>query len=246
MGSALAGVKGGVLAGMIFVTSIALFNVVLLYMFKPDALRIISASFGTVCTSVESNSTATTLNSTAAVQACFNDVISVSPAFFAFINFFIALFFAGLFGWAYENLPGNRPWIKGISVAAFVLLVYVYVGLIGVTFEAEAAELLYLFAVFETILFGVLLGEFYSRYTRTVEISGQGGGTRVLVDGKNVTGKKRTFSIKSVHEIKAETGDGSSFREWTVSGGVTVDDSKSFETTMEVNGDGSLKAAVKK
>jgi hypothetical protein len=35
-------------------------------------------------------------------------------------------------------------------------------------------------------------------------------------------------------------GEGSSFKGWSVSGGVTVDDPRSYETTMDVEGDGVL------
>ncbi|HXW36316.1 MAG TPA: hypothetical protein VEJ36_00180 [Nitrososphaerales archaeon] len=247
MGSPLAGLKAGVISGVVFVGALALVNVILLYAFQSQALTIISKSFSAVCTLVESNSTSSAVNVTSpAVKACFSDVVSVWPEFFAFINFFIALFLASVFGWLYESLPSSRPTIKGLSISVVALVVYIYFGLLGLTFVIQAAELLYAFALADTVLFGYLLGKLYGRYSRTVDIVSQDGSAKILVDGKDFTNKKRTFSVKSVHEVKAEPQEGSSFKEWTVSGGVSVEDNRSYETTMEVNGDGVLRVGTKR
>jgi len=248
MGSALAGMKAGVVAGVVFVGSLTLFNFLLLIVFKSQALSFISHYYSTVCSTVEVNSTSTLPNSTssAAVNDCFQDVISVFPGFFAFVNFFISLFFATAFGLLYESLPTKGlPLVKGLSVSFAVLLVYVYLGIVGITFYKLAAELLYVFAVLDTVLYGYLLSRLYRRYTRTVEIAA-GDSANIFVDGKNYSNRTTTFAAKSVHEVKAEALGTATFREWTVTGGVSVEDNKSFETTMEVNGDGKIQVAVKK
>jgi len=64
---------------------------------------------------------------------------------------------------------------------------------------------------------------------------------KISVDGRNLTGKARTFHLRSSHEVKGETSGDSSFKEWAISGGVSIEDPRSFRTTIEVNGDGMLK-----
>ena len=65
---------------------------------------------------------------------------------------------------------------------------------------------------------------------------------KIIVDGRNLTGKTRTFHLRSSHEVKGETSEDSAFKEWAISGGVSIEDPRSFRTSIDVNGDGVLKA----
>jgi hypothetical protein len=237
VGSGFAGVKAGVLAGIVYIGSLALFNVLLLYVLKQDALHVISEQYPQVCSS------APAANSTS-VEDCFSSVVTGYVPFLAFIGFFVSLIYAWVFGRVYEYFPAKGARTRGLMIAFVVLINLLYFGLIGIPFDQTAATALAIFALSMTVVYGVLMGTFYSRYTRRVDFGG--GDLRIMVDGKDMTGKSRTFATKSVHELRAEPKAGNSFRVWVVSGGVTVEDNKSFETTMEVNGDGLLKAEWKK
>jgi hypothetical protein len=240
VGSGFVGVKAGVLAGIFYIGSIALFNVLLLYALKPDVLNIISQQYPTTCPLVaQGNATS--------VEDCFSSVVVGYLPVVAFLGFFVTLIYAYLFGRFFESFPGRGTKIKGIGLAFIVLLNLLYLQLTGVSFEPVEAEALLVFVLAATIVYGVLLASLYRRYTKTVEIGGPSGSQmRIKVDGRDFTGKTRTFATKSVHEVRAEAAEGSSFREWVVSGGVTVEDTRSYETSMEVNGDGLLKALAKR
>lgn len=240
MGSGFVGVKAGVLAGIVYIGSIGLFNALLLYALKPDVLAIITQQYPTICP-VGASGNATS------VEDCFSSVVVGYLPVIAFLGFFISLIYAYIFGRFYESFPGKGAKTKGIGVAFIVLLSLLYLGLTGVTFEPLDAEALLIFVLAATVVYGFLLGTLYRRYTKIVEIgSPSDSQLRIKVDGKDFTGKTRTFATKSVHEVRAEAPEGSSFREWVVSGGVTVEDTRSYETSMEVNGDGLLKALAKR
>jgi hypothetical protein len=92
-----------------------------------------------------------------------------------------------------------------------------------------------------TPLFGYLLGRLYKKYTREVEFSSQDPELlRVVVDGRESTGKVKTFATTSNHKLRAEVAEDASFKEWQATGGVSLEDTRSFETTMEVNDNGKL------
>ncbi len=231
-GSFFAGVKAGTLGGVLYIGGIAAFNAALLYAFKSEAITLITENNPTICPSLNMTST----------EACFSSVVTVYLPYIAFIGFFVTLFFAGLFGWSYETFPGKTPLGKGMVVAAMVALGLVLGDLYGVTIGGEATALLALFFMVWTGVFGFVMARLYTRYTRTVRFESPSKLVKVLVDGKDFTGRTRTFAHTSTHEIRAEMASGAAFREWNVSGGVTVEDPRSFETLMEVNGDGMLRA----
>ena len=74
--------------------------------------------------------------------------------------------------------------------------------------------------------------------------SEDGGLLRVVVDGRDTTGRTRTFAATSSHRLRAEVGEGASFREREATGGVTLEDPRPIETVMEVNGEGTLRGRV--
>jgi F420-0:gamma-glutamyl ligase-like protein len=120
-------------------------------------------------------------------------------------------------------------------------------GFSGFYFNTTAAEATSAFLVAWTILFGYLLGRLYGKYTRVVQIASQDPDLlKVLVDNSDMTGKARTFATTSNHKLRAEVSGDASFLGWATSGGVTLEDPKSFETVMEVNGDGSITGRVSK
>lgn len=236
MGSFFAGVKAGTLAGTAYVGGLAACNVVLLYALKPDALSIISQSYPSIC------STTALANSTAiGAEDCFSSVVAVYVPFVAFLQFFAAMVFSGIFGSLYEHFPGKGPTPKGMTMGVVVGATLLALNLAGIDFDLVARVAGTTFFVVWTLVYGAVMGMLYRRYTRLVQfVSGDNQALRVLVDNKDCTGKARTFALRSSHEVKAESREGSSFREWSVSGGVKVDDPRSYETTMEVEGDGVL------
>ena len=230
MGSFLAGFKAGTLASILYVGGIALFTVFVWYALKPDGLTAIAQT--NLC------STGTATNSTGSLENCFTLVLAYDVPFLAFIGFFIALLYAGVFGIFYDRFPGS-PVIRGETIAAVVGFNFVIFGFIGLYFDYESALAVAVFFLAWTVVFGYVLGKLYKRYTRLVSFeSDDPDSLKVSLDGREVTGKARPLSLTSTHKLRADGAEGSSFREWVSSGGVSMEDSRSFETTFEVNGDG--------
>jgi len=242
MGSFFAGVKAGTLAGIVYIGGLVLFNVALLYLFKADALVAITNDprYAQVCPAVRG------VNGIS-VEDCFNIVVSIYPEYLGFLGFFLTLFYSALFGRFYEYIPGSGPVRRGATMAAVVGLSIVLFGVAGVSFTPTVSLALGSFLVAWTVVLGVSLGKLYARYPRTITFgSNDEGLLRITVDGRDHTGKTRTFAVKSLHKLRAEVSVEGSFKEWTVSGGVKLEDSKSFETEMEIEGDGQLSAQVGK
>ena len=220
---------------MVYVAGLVGFNVALLFVFKSDALAAISASFGGSCAVVPGSDQIT-------VEQCFDALVSIYPEYLGFICFFVVLPIAGAFGWENDALPGRSAVAKGEVAAVASGVALLGLGLTGPQFTQIVAVLLGSFLVVWTLLYGFVLGRLYERYTRRVKIDSSGiDGLRVTVDGKDLTGRERTFAAKSVHRLRAEVSGGRSFKGWSVSGGVTLDDARSFETEMEVNGNGLVR-----
>jgi len=226
LGSFLAGIKAGTLSGIVYVGGIALFTVLLWEVLKPDALTAISQ---------------THLCAGGSLEGCFSLVLAYDVPFIAFIGFFIALLYAGVLGIFYDSFPGS-PVIKGEIIAAIVGLSFVLFGFVGLYFNYESAMAVTVFFLAWTAVFGYMLGKLYKRYTRLVSFESEDPESlRISLDGREVTGRARTLSLTSTHSLKADVSEGSSFKEWVSSGGVSLEDSRSFETTFEVNGDGLVK-----
>ena len=236
MGSFLAGIKAGTLAGIVYVGGIAIFTVLLWYALKPDVLSAISQ------TGLCSGGTPT--SSPGSLEDCFSLVLAYDVPFLAFIGFFIALLYSGVFGIFYDRFPGS-PVIRGETIAAVVGFNFVLFGFIGLYFNYESALAVAVFFLAWTAVFGFILGKLYKRYTRLVSFESEDPESlKVSLDGREVTGKARTLSLTSTHKLTADVSEGASFKEWVSSGGVSLEDSRSFETTFEVNGDGLVKGRV--
>ena len=238
MGSFFAGIKAGTLSGIVYVGGMAVFNVVLLFADEKAVKQLISNNFSLFCTT---NGT----SSTQSIESCFQSVVSVDVPYIAFVAFFIALIYAGLFGMFYDSLPAKAATWKGETFAAIIGVNLIFFGFAGFYFDSTSAAATSAFVVVWTIVFGYILGRLYKKYTRVVEISSQDEGLlKVFIDGRDCTGKTRTFATTSTHKVRAEVADDASFKEWEATGGLALDDNRSFETSMEVNGDGALKGKV--
>jgi hypothetical protein len=243
LGSFFAGIKAGTLGGILYVAGLAAFNVGLLYALRPDVLTAINQANPVACPLVQ--------NVNGSVQDCFDLVVSVSVPFTSFVSVFVVLFISGLFGLYYDSLPGRSAVIKGLFFGAIVVFCMIFVvpflfglGLIyAFNFSSGVATALFLLCW--TPVFGYLLGRLYKKYTRVVEFSSQDPDLlKVVVDGSYSTGRERTFAATSNHRLRADIAEGASFREWEATEGITLEDSRSFETTMEVNGDGRVVGKV--
>ncbi len=238
MGSFFAGIKAGTLGGVLYVGGMAAFNVALLYAMKPQVLDLIQSSYSLICAP-------TAANATAGIEDCFQSVVSVDVPYIAFVAFFIALIYAGIFGWFYDSLPSRSSTLRGELFSAIVGVNLVFFGFSGFYFDSASASATSAFVIAWTIVFGYILGRLYRKYTRAVEFSSQDENMlKVLVDGRDCTGKVRTFATTSSHKLRAEVSDDASFKEWEVTGGVTLEDARSFETVMEVGDSGALRGKV--
>ena len=236
----LAGLKAGVVAGLVYIGALVLANLGVLYLLKKDIINYITNNFSVVCTSTGSASSTS-------VQDCFNSLAPVYLPFIAFAGFFLVLGYSALFGRMYERLPGQGPYFKGLLIAPLVAISIVFFQFLGFTFEPAATEALAAVLVLATVVYGLLIGRFYRRYTRLIQfVSEDDSALRIIVGRSDLTGKTMTLAANSVHNIEAKVGEDSSFKGWSVSGGVAVEDAKSFETSMEVKGDGLLKGQVAK
>jgi FlaA1/EpsC-like NDP-sugar epimerase len=240
MGSFFAGIKAGTLGGFLFIGGIAIFNVILLYALEPAVLNLITSQYPSLCTTGTSNATSN-------VQQCFSSVISVDVPYLAFASFFVVLAFAGIFGLLYDSIPITSATVKGEIFAAVTTISLFLLSILGFFFDLPSSVASGVFIAAWTVLFGYLLGRLYKRYTRIVSIDSQDANLlKVKVDGRDLTGKTRTFALTSSHRVRAEVTDDASFTTWEVTGGLNLEDPRSFETVMEINGEGTLKGIVTK
>lgn len=237
MGSFFAGIKAGTMGGILYVGGMAAFNVVLLYALQSDVLASISRSNPALCPIPG--------NATASAQDCFVSLVTIDVPFVAFVAFFITLLYSGLFGIYHDYLPKVGTAAKATVVAAIVAVNLLFFGFAGYIFDSRSEVATVAFLVLWTGVFGYSLGRLYRRYTRRVGFESEDPSMlRVLVDGRDVTGKTWTFATTSSHRLRAELSDDASFKEWEGGGGVSLEDPRSFETVMEVNEDGTLKGRV--
>ena len=237
MGSFFAGIKAGTLGGALYVGGIAVFNVILLYALKGTVLSAISQAYPQACPMVP--------NVNGSAEDCFSSVVAVDVPFIAFVAFFIALAYSGVFGLYYDSLPNRGPTARGVIFGGIVGVNLVFFGFSGYVFDSSSAAATMVLMVIWTPVFGYLLGRLYTKYTRKVAFSSQDLELlKVMVDRRDCTGKTRTFATTSSHKVRAEVSDDASFKEWGATGGITLEDPRSFETVMEVNGNGTLTGKV--
>lgn len=229
MPSALAGAKAGILAGIFFAAAVGLFNIAILEAFNGPVLAVFQND--AICTTAPTTP-----------QDCFSTLITTSiPTFVMFPTAVLGILFGGIYGMLYEFIPGTGYTVRATAMALGALILMLVLGTAG--FAADESQKLALdaFDIAAAFVYAVVLARFYKRYTRVVQFqSPNPERLKITCDGKNYTGKAKTLAVNSTHTIRAPSESGT-FREWLVSGGVSVLDSKSFETTMRVEGDGLLK-----
>ncbi len=225
------------MGGILYVGGMAAFNVILLYALQADVLTSISRANPTLCPMVP--------NVNGSAQDCFVSLVTIDVPFVAFVAFFITLLYSGLFGIYHDYYPKLGTAAKAMIVAVIVAVNLLFFGFGGYVFDSQSAVATTSFLVLWTALFGYSLGRLYRRYTRRVGFESEDTSMlKVFVDGRDVTGRSRTFAATSSHRLRAELSEDASFKEWEGSGEVTLEDPRSFETVMEVNGNGTLRGKV--
>ena len=210
-----------------------MFNVFLLYALKSSFLVAINQIAPIQCPLHP------TVNGSA--EDCFDAQLSVYVPFSAFVGFFVAIVWAGIFGLYYDIIPSRGFALKGLVFAAIIGFNLFLFNLSGYVFDPTSQAATGIMMILWTPVFGYILGRLYKRYTKTVEISSQDPALlRVFVDGRESTGRVKTFATTSNHKLRAEVAEDASFREWQATGGITLEDVRSFETTMEVNDNGKV------
>ena len=229
MGSALAGAKAGILGGIFFAGAAGAFNIAILEAFS-----------GTVLALFQQNAACTTGSITP--QDCFSALLTTDiPSLVIFPIAAFGILFGGLYGMYFEFLPGKGYSIRAVAAGMGLLIFILFFGTAGLTADENQKLLMDAFDVFAMVVYSLIIARYYRKYTREVEFqTPDPKRLKITVDGKNFTGKLRTLGVHSSHTIRAPSESGT-FHEWLVSGGVSVLDSKSFETTMRVDGDGLLK-----
>ena len=216
------------LGGIFFAAAVGIVNWALLEAFSSSvlqALSTISYCSGTAGTP----------------QACLSTLINTNIPTLAVLQGASGILFGALYGLYFEFLPGEGYRIKAVAMGMAMLIVLLFFGLAGITVDRTQQLIMYGVDLVCMIGFVVITAHFYRKYTREVKFeSPNPERLKITVDGKNFTGKTKTLSFHSTHTVRAPSESGA-FHQWLVSGGVSVLDSKSFETTMRVDGDGLLK-----
>jgi hypothetical protein len=224
----LAGAKAGILGGIFFAAVAGIANWGLMEAFSSTALQVLS--------------TISYCSGTAGTpQACLSTLINTNIPTLAVLQGASGILFGALYGMYFEFLPGNGYRIKAFAAGVLMLVVLLFLGLAGITIDRAQQVIMYGVDVVCMVGFVAIIAHFYRAYTREVKFeSPNAEKLKITVDHKNYTGKTKTLSLHSNHTVRAPSESGA-FHAWLVSGGVSVLDSKSFETTMRVDGDGLLK-----
>ena len=228
--SGLSGAKAGILGGIFFAAAVSIFNLALLEAFS-----------GSVMATFQANSFCTTPPTTP--QDCFSTLLSADiPSLVAFPVGVLGILFGALYGMYFEFLPGKGYRIRALAIGMAMFIVMLFLRLAGLTTADPTQVAIMDFLDLVSMLgYVVIIAHFYRKYTREVKFeSPSPERLKITVDSKNFTGKTKTLSLHSTHTVRAPSESGA-FHQWLVSGGVSVLDAKSFETTMRVDGDGLLK-----
>jgi hypothetical protein len=223
LASGLAGAKAGAIGAAFFAAAAGAFDAVVLEVFKSSVIAsMVSAG---VCT--------------ATPESCFSTLVGLDVLLLVILPVAVCgLLFGTLYGMYFEFFPGGGYTSRAAAVGMVMLVVILFFGLGGIAADATQGLLVRLFDLVAMVGYVLILARFYRRYTREVRFESSGG--RVTVDRKDWTGKTKTLRIHSSHSISAPNEKGA-FHAWLVSGGVSVADPKSLETTIKVDGDGLLK-----
>jgi len=226
LGSLLGGFKAGIVAGAWLAGSVSVFNALVLLSFKSATLT----ALGTV------------QDCNGDVEGCFSRLLYPGiPEYDFFRILIIAVLSALSIGLYFDFIPGRSYFVKTLLASLIMLLLMLFLGLVGIAADAQQELLMVTFELFAVALYGLIFALLYRRFTREVEFQSQKGSTKIIVDRRDLTGKKRTFGYNSSHKVEA-VSDGRPFKGWLVSGGVSVAEPKQATTTIKIVGDGLLKA----
>jgi len=226
--SGLSGAKAGILGGIFFAAVVGLVNWALLEAFSSTTLQVLSTI--SYCSGTQGTP-----------QACLSTLINTNIPTLAVLQGASGILFGALYGMYFEFLPGDGYRIKAVAMGMAMLIVLLFFGLAGITVDRTQQLIMYAMDVVSMTGYVVITAHFYRRYTREVKFeSPDSEKLKITVDGKNYTGKTKTLSLHSNHTVRAPSESGA-FKQWLVSGGISVLDARSFETTMRVDGDGLLK-----
>lgn len=227
-----AGAKAGLAGAAFFTAAVGLFNFAFLEALKSTSLADLSKVAG--CTTAPHTP-----------EGCFTNIImNYIPYVVLLPSATLGVLFGVLYGMYFEYIPGKGYGVRAIGMSLIFLIALIVVGAAGNYTATDDTELstIRAFDTVAMICYAYILSKLYRRFTREVEFeSPNSERLKIIVDGRNYTDKRRTLSLRS-HKLKA-TADKGTFHQWLVSGGVKVEDPKSPETTMIVEGDGLLKVS---
>jgi hypothetical protein len=225
--SPFAGAKAGLVGAAFFTGAVGIFNFVFLEALKGTSLADLSKVAG--CTT--------------APDTCFNNIINTYlPQVVLLPCATLGVLFGVLYGMYFEYIPGKGYSVRAIGLSLIFLIMLIVIGSAGNYTSTDDTELATIRA-FDTVAligYAYILSKLYRRLTREVNFESPSDKLKIEVDGRNYTHKMKTLSLHSSHKLKAPTEKGV-FHQWLVSGGVSVEDPKSPETKMKVDGDGLLK-----
>ncbi len=234
MGSARAGAKAGVITSLYFSGAAVALNATVLLAFKSQVLASLAASAANCSQSGPASQAGT-------AQFCFSSLFtSALPVFF--IGLLAISFLASIFFGVYFELIPGKSYLRKALLVSLVMLVVMLNLVLPLAGDGQQELLMITFEVALAVGYSVATARLYRRFTREVEFqSSDPSKLKVMLGRRDQTGKKRTFSVNSTQAVQA-SAEGRRFRGWLVSGGVSVEDSKSPITAMKVLGDGLLKA----
>jgi hypothetical protein len=222
--------KAGLVGGSFFGAAVAVMNYALLEASKGSALSALAADYP-ACSGAS------------AAQGCFSKALSVGIPLDVFLPAsVVAILFGTLYGMYFEYLPGGGYKARAAAMAILMLLLLLLFGLAGISVDEATRAIMNGLDGVAMVAFALIIAHLYRRFTREVRFETPSPERLTIkVDGRDFTERTRTLSLHSTHRIKAP-GEGR-FHSWLVSGGVSVTDPKSSETTMKVEGDGLLKVS---
>ena len=190
MGSALAGAKAGAVASLYFGSSISVFNILLLLASKGQVLSYLSQTYPSDCPGTG--------------ESCFDNLISMGiPTGDLLRLAAVAMLFAIAIGVYFDYLPGQSYLRRTVLGALIMLTGMLFLGLYGLVTDYTQAVLMIVFESGAALLYAAILARLYRRYTREVEFQVPAGSGKILVDRRDLTGKKRTFAMNSNHKLEA-------------------------------------------
>ncbi len=233
MGSVIAGVKAGAVASLCFASLVSLFNILLLYSFKAQVLTFLTQNYPSTCPASATPGVAGT------AESCFTEIVNIGVPEADLLRLaVIAMLFAVGIGVYFDYLPGRSYFSRTFLVVPIIVIGLLFLGLYGLVTNSTQLELMVVFESGSACLYAAIIASLYRRFTREVEFQGSPT-SKIMVDSRDVTGKKRTYAVNSSHKLAA--GDEKTFRGWLVSGGLTVGEPREVKTSLLVKGDGVLR-----